>query len=459
MSGKVRARRNAGHDADAAAPNARDLALRTLALMDGCTPVQTAVDSVLGANPAPPRERRLASELVYGCARERIRTEAILARLLRKLDGLPRPMFHILAIAIHSLLFQGGIPAHAAISEAVKQAERRYGVRLARVANGVLRSLQRLGQAPLELAWYEDARDEPAVRQWRAACRFWSLPESIADLWRDAYGEEVALALMRRSFQRPWTGIRINARHPQAPALRDALAAAVPEAERTSLGAWGMAFAPGRLPEEVLGQTLAQLRGTGLLAFQSAGSQAVLAELELDAWREAVWDACAGVGGKSLALLEASVPVRLATDTSLARLSRLAALRESAGAAPLLPALADAAMPPLRGWEGHILVDAPCSGLGVLARRPDIRFPGRRSREVLRAYPNTQVRILTALAARLEHGRELAYLTCTLNPQENEGVVAALLEQERGLELVRSWTTPMNHPWLEGMYGALLRRR
>ncbi|WP_165078463.1 MULTISPECIES: transcription antitermination factor NusB [unclassified Desulfovibrio] len=459
MSGRACGRRASGHGAEAAPSVARELALRSLALVDEGTPVQAAVDSVLGALPAPLRERRLASELVYGCARERIRTGAILARLLRKPEGLPRPLRHILAIAIHSLLFQAGIPAHAAISEAVKQADRRYGARLARVANGVLRSLQRLGDAPLEQAWYEDARDQPAVRQWRAACRFWSLPESIADLWRDAYGEEVALALMRRSFQRPWTGIRINARHAQAAALRDALAAAVPDAQRASLGAWGMAFAPGALPEEVLGQTLAQLRGSGLLSFQSAGSQAVLAELGLDAWREPVWDACAGVGGKSLALLEAGVPVRLATDTSWARLSRLAMEGAPHGSPPLLLALADAAKPPVGRWGGHILVDAPCSGLGVLARRPDIRFPGRRGKEMLRAWPQTQTRILAALAARLRHGRELAYLTCTLNPQENEGVVAALLEREQGLELVRSWTTPMEHPWLEGMYGALLHRR
>lgn len=459
MSPGARPRHNRKHGAGPAAVSARDLALRALALMDDGTPVQAAVDSVLAAHPAAARERRLASELVYGCARERIRTEAILARLLRKPAGLPRPMLHSLAIAVHSLLFQGGIPAHAAISEGVSQVERLYGVRLARVANGVLRSLQRLGDAPMELAWYEDAPDPPAKRHWRAACRFWSLPESIADLWRDTYGEEAALALMRRSFQRPWTGIRINAAHPQAEALRAALADAVPAPDRAFVGAWGMAFAPGALPEEILGTPLAHLREQGVLAYQSAGSQAVLKELGLDSWREPVWDACAGVGGKSVALLEAGVPVRLATDTSLGRLSRLAEACEAAPWPELSLALADAARPPLRSWSGHILVDAPCSGLGVLARRPDIRFPGRRSGEALRAYPQTQGRILAALAKRLEPGRELAYLTCTLNPQENEEVVAALLEQESRLELVRSWTTPLEHLWMEGMYGALLRRR
>lgn len=437
---------------------ARDLAVRALTLMDEGMPVQAAVDSVLAATSPAPRERRLVAELVYGCARERIRCDAILGRLLRKPRGLPRPMLHCLAIAVHSLLFQARIPAHAAISEAVRQVERQYGQRLGRVANGVLRTLQRLGDAPQDAAWYEDASDAPGLRAWRAACRFWSLPDTIADLWRDAYGEEAALALMRRSFERPWTGIRINAQHPDARALRDVLEAAVPEGERKNVGPWGMAFAPGALPEEALGESLASLREAGVLDFQSAGSQAILRELGLHHWQKPVWDACAGVGGKSLALLEAGVPVRLATDMSAKRLRLLDATLARRGRQQTAVALADAGRPPLRRWPGHILLDAPCSGLGVLARRPDIRFSGRRNKATLRAYAETQQRILTALAQRLEHGRELAYLTCTLNPAENEAVVENLLAQQRGLELVRSWTTPLTHPWLEGMFGALLRR-
>lgn len=447
------------HVAGSRKADARDLAVRALTLMDGGMPVQAAVDSVLAASSPTPRERRLAAELVYGCARERIRCVAILARLLRKPGDLPRPMLHCLAIAVHSLLFQSRIPDHAAISEAVRQVDRLYGKRLGRVANGVLRSLQRLGDAPQDTGWYAEASDAPALRAWRAVCRFWSLPESIADLWRDAYGEEAALALMRRSFQRPWTGIRINARHPEAVALRDALEAAVPMAERENFGPWGIAFAPGALPEEVLGEPLARLRERGVLDFQSAGSQAVLLELGLGQWRRPVWDACAGVGGKSVALLEAGVPVTLATDLSARRLGLLASTLARRGLTRTAVALADAAQPPLRSWQGHILVDAPCSGLGVLARRPDIRFPGRRNAETMRAYARTQQRILAALSRRLMSGCELAYLTCTLNPAENEALVDGQLARDGGLELVRTWTTPVSHPWLEGMFGAVLRRR
>lgn len=439
--------------------DARDCAVLALERMDDGMPVQAAVDEVLAGHSLPARERRLCAELAYGCARERIRCDAILGRLLRRPGDLPRPMLHCLAIAVHSLLFQARIPGHAAVSAAVRQVDSRYGVRLAGVANGVLRSLQRLGDAPREIAWYEEARDAPDRRAWRAACRFWSMPPEIADLWRHAYGEETALALMRRCFQRPWTGVRINAGHPLATAARRALEEAVPEASRAVAGAWGLAFAPGALPEEALGMSLAELREAGVLEFQSAGSQVLLRELGLMAWDAPVWDACAGVGGKSRALLEAGVPVRLATDLSRGRLARLRSARPGEGSLGPALAIADAARPPVRAWGGHILADAPCSGLGVLGRRPDIRFPGRRTMAVLREYPETQARILTALAARLQPGRELAYLTCTLNPSENEAAVASLTEADTNLELVRSWVTPMSHPWLEGMYGAVVRRR
>lgn len=440
-------------------PTARDLALKALTLMDDGMPIQAAVDAVLSVNALAGCERRLCSELVYGCTRERIRSDFILSRLLRNPGKLPRPMLHALAIAVHCLVWPSRIPPHAAISEAVTQVERLYGRSLARVANGALRSLQRLGDAPQDLAWYVDPQDAPDQRQWQAQSRFWSLPLDICDLWRSAYGEDAALSLMRRSFERPWTGIRINARAAQARALRSALEAAIPESQRASLGPWGMAIAPGALPDEVLSHSLWDLRQTGALSFQSAGSQAAIAGLGLTDWAEPVWDACAGVGGKSLALLESGVDVRLASDLSASRLGLLALACAARVLAQPALALADAIRPPLAAWRGHILADVPCSGLGVLARRPDIRFPGRRSPEVLRQYAASQRRILKALAGRLEKGRQLAYITCTVNPQENEAVVSALLKERRDITLLGVWQTPLEHPWLEGMYGALLARR
>ena len=440
------------------ADDARDQALKVLALLDEGRPIQSALDDILISSSLSNRDRRLCTELVYGCARERIRTDFILSQLLPNPERLPRLMLHVLAIAIHSLMFQTRIPAHAAISQAVAQAKRHFGLKLARVANGALRSFQRLGAAPQDLSWYEDRKIAPEKRCWQAQCLFWSLPESIANLWRQAYGDDGALMLMRRSFRRPWTGIRFNARSEKASAIRQELERTIPESERVAIGNSGLAFAPGVLPQEVSGSPLADLRSQGHISFQSAGSQTVIAELGLASWQGSVWDACAGAGGKSLALLENGVVVQLATDLSATRLAQLACSCAASGIAQPALAIADASRPPLRSWKGHILADVPCSGLGILARRPDIRFPERRSQRILKQYAASQRMILKSLAQFLKSGRQLAYITCTLNPEENENLIGAMLKEDRGLTLVRSWSTPIEHPWLEGMYGALLER-
>lgn len=470
------------------------------------------------------QDKALCTELVYGCLRTEIRLRFILSSVLSKPQGLPPAMLTVLTLAVYGLLFQDKVPAHAAIHEAVDQVRRLFGQGLARVANGALRSLQRMGQEPLEPAFYQS---KPKARKgsghgagkdaFFSQCIYYSIPLWIGTLWRDAYGEEPALALMRRAFARPYSALRINAGHPSADALYAALAAGEepatihshslpvatqpfpsdvpphgalqpqsaleqsqispqhtvntdvtlshfgassthgPVADKSVLvriGRWGLAFAPGQMPRAVLGHDLRHWQALGALSWQSAGSQTALLELGLDSWREPVWDACAGYGGKSMALMEWGGPVGLCTDRSAARLRGLPGQCAVLNL-PLPPiCLADAARPPVRAWPGHILVDAPCSGLGVLARRPDIR---RREPQHLAELEELQRAILTTLAGYLQPGRELAYITCTLNPAENEQAVAWLLKSHKNLRLVRQWQTSHDDAWLEGMYGAVLR--
>lgn len=441
--------------------DAREAALHVLTLVDAGQPLQGALDAVLDASRLAARERRLCADLAYGVCRECVRLDAIFSRLLPAPEGLPRPMRHILALGAHSLLFQARVPAHAAIFCAVEMARVRYGQRMARLANGVLRSLQRLGDAVADSAWYagdDHSRQSADDVRWHGLCRFWSMPDAIAGLWRKAYGEDAALSLMRRSFQRPWTGLRVNAAFPEAMALRESLVAQAQPGQWEALGAWGLAFAPGAVPQIALGHELDHWRRRGALAFQAAGSQRVLLELGLEQWDAPVWDACAGFGGKSVALAEWGCQVALATDTSGKRLALLRPHFDARALVPPLVALADAARPPMRAWAGNILADVPCSGLGVLGRRPDIRCAMLRNRSV-QHFAAEQRRILRALSGCLQPGRALAYITCTLNPLENEETVAWLLKQDAGLRLVREWMTPHDHPWLEGMYGAVFRRK
>lgn len=480
--------------------NGRTAALRALLLTDQGQSAQQALASVLDAKAERKREsagnektgalaavglsvqdRALCTELVYGCLRTEIRLNFILSTVLPRPQSLPRPMLLILAIGVYGLMFQDKVPAHAVIHEAVDQVRRLFGQGLSRVANGALRSLQRTGQQPLLPAFYSTKKNgekgqpvDSESQSFSAQCVFYSTPLWIGTMWRNAYGEEAALALLRRSFNRPYSALRINAIHPDARELYDALAcngetsaasglsggessevtesgsSAVP----VKIGQWGLAFAPGQMPREALGVDLRNWLSQGALSWQSAGSQMALLELGLDAWREPVWDACAGYGGKSMALMEWGVPVGLCTDRSISRLRGLRAQCATLSLPQPVIGIADATEPPVRQWDGHILVDVPCSGLGVLARRPDIR---RREPQHLAELEELQLAMLCRLASMLQPGRELAYITCTLNPSENEKAVAYLTEKNKKIKLVRQWQTSHDHAWLEGMYGALLR--
>jgi 16S rRNA (cytosine967-C5)-methyltransferase len=240
-------------------------------------------------------------------------------------------------------------------------------------------------------------------------------------------------------------------------ASADVLRTALTEAGASAVASNGFAFAPGALPSFLLGMPLSNWQAAGAVSFQSAGSLAALEALGLAERKSfAWWDACSGQGGKAFALLERGVEVVLCSDTSLNRLSRISAQCIALGLRKPRIVQADAASPPLAGWDGHILLDVPCSGLGVLARRPDLRR--RITAGHFERCAALQARILRRTAGYLLPGRCLAYITCTLNPEENQSQISRFLAEHDGFTLVAEWQTPLEHPWLEGMYGALLER-
>ncbi|MDE5832700.1 MAG: antitermination protein NusB, partial [Desulfovibrio sp.] len=208
-------------------------------------------------------------------------------------------------------------------------------------------------------------------------------------------------------------------------------------------------------PAPLLERGPGSLFGEGVFSFPAAGSQMAIRELGLRDWREPVWDCCAGAGGKTLALLDAGVPVTLASDPSPSRpRAMLAECRRLKIAAPGL-VRASALAPPLTVWRGNILADVPCSGSGVLARRPDLRL----KKPDIAAFARLQLGILESCASLLQPGKELAYITCSRNPAENEELAARFLKKHPEMEQTRSWQTPVEHPWLEGMGGVVLRKK
>lgn len=417
--------------------NARKCALRALHNVEKGMTVQAALEQS-GLNGD---DRRFVSDLVYGVLRTRLRLKRELAQFLPNIDKLPQDLLSALYLGVYALLFQDKARDHAIVNETVKLVRAKFGQRLGNLANAVLRRLT--GQAK---AGKESGQHDPS---------YWAMSESIAALWRNAYGVEESLALMRRSFQRPWSCLRVNLSHEASSDIHRELGQ-LPEA--VMVGPAGIAFPPGHLPRQICGHPLVKWQKDGVISSQAAASQLILEKLGIyESWRHTpIWDACAGVGGKTFALAEQRAQVCLASDLSPIRLSQFRSdcRRLRLPNPPIC--VADAAQPPLLSWPGHILADVPCSGLGVLGRRPDIkeRF---RERDLARLLA-IQERIVHSLALLLQPGRELAYMTCTLNPEENEGRIASLRKLVPQLQIMAEWQTPHDHPWLEGMYGCLLRR-
>lgn len=444
-------------------PNARNTAICALLLVDGGLSAQQALVSALAHVTAskmeqgesvslcglPALERNLCSELVYGYLRTEIRIAFILSKILPRPQSLPRPLLYVLGLAVYGLLFQDRVPDHAAVFTAVETARALYGQGMAKVANGALRSVQRLADAPMQQDFY--AGQGATAHSPQHLALFYSLPVWIVGHWNKRYGPMAAEQLAQRSFARPWSALRVNACHSSAEQLRSALLAC----GGAPVGKWGCAFAPGALPAMVDDQTLAEWQTSGAVSYQSAGSQLVIEQLGLYGWNKPVWDVCAGFGGKTVALLERGVAVPLATDRSRQRLAGLPGQCERLALPQPVTLLADAANPPMTAWTGQILVDAPCSGLGVLSRRPDIR---RRPQQLAVDHEQLQHNMLERLVGLLQPGCELAYITCTLRVQENEKQIERLMREHSGLRLCNQWQTPNEHPWLEGMFGAVLRK-
>jgi 16S rRNA (cytosine967-C5)-methyltransferase len=176
---------------------------------------------------------------------------------------------------------------------------------------------------------------------------------------------------------------------------------------------------------------LADLAADGLLFPQDVGSQLVA---HLAVFPGRVLDACAAPGGKALLVADrlASSGRVIAAEASPRRRRILAELCSRWGAHNVALVGADALRPPFRGAFDTILVDAPCTGLGTLARRPDIRWRVR-PRDVDR-HARRQAEMLEALSPLVRIGGRLVYATCSVEDEENEHVVQPFLESHPGFE-------------------------
>ena len=335
------------------------------------------------------RDRAFAMQLAYGTV-QRVRTldhgiETLARRPLRKLDA---PVRTALRLGAYQLGFLESVPAHAAVDEGVELVHAAGLGRAVAFANAVLRRLA-VGLRDLLAVLPEATPAEAALRH--------SYPDWVAEAWWRELGREDALALMRAQNEPTETVVRVNLRRAgdlpgeRYPDLANALR---------------------------LSQVSSEWLERGLVWPQSAASQLAGLAVGVEPG-ERVLDLCAAPGGKATQLAETAADV-VAVEKHAGRARELAANAERLGADNVRVVNADALALPddLRGFD-RALVDAPCSGLGVLASRPDLRWRAE-------PLPDLQLELLRSAAERVRPGGTLTYAVCTIHNAENEDVVDAL---------------------------------
>ncbi|MCP9841706.1 16S rRNA (cytosine(967)-C(5))-methyltransferase [Synechococcus sp. J7-Johnson] len=432
---------------------ARRVAWRVLQAVAAGAYTDLALERELRRSPLAPADRGLATELACGAIRQRGLLDGWIDALGKvRAERQPPPLRWLLHLGLYQLLFTARVPASAAVSTTVELAKRDGLARLAPVVNGLLRACLRRRQAlpPGAAPW--EPLPLPADPAASLALRG-SLPPWLAAGLLQWLPSEGAEAFALAANQPPSLDLRVNRLRATREGVIEALAAAGVSAEPLPDLPWGLSLG-GRSGD------LRALPGyaEGHWSVQDRTAQ-VIAPLLDPQPGERLLDACAAPGGKSthLAELIGDTGSVLAVDRSEGRLRRLRDNARRLGLSAIEPLTADAVLPgaiPGPPFDG-ILLDAPCSGLGTLARHPDARWrmtPGSISELVA-----LQRNLLEAMLPLLVPGGRLVYATCTVHPSENGDLIVAFLEHHPGWRLLsqqQHWPGPQGG---DGFFAAVLQ--
>lgn len=394
------------------------------------------------------RDRGLVTTLVYGVLRHRARLDKLIdsfADKPRKIKGELREIMRVAAFEIVEL----ERPLAIANSEASKLAKRidPHG-RLSGMLTAILSMIDR--DWPIMDVALQDGDVVDGLR-FR-----WSLPRWLAKRWVAQLGPEQALARGRALAEIPTVDLRVDLHRSDAAAMREALAAELPSLQFIDLpeaaGAQPQCLRVRGGGDLFYGPSFEQ----GLISVQSLGSQQAVRVLDPQPGQR-VLDACAGMGTKTVQIAEHMQRrgAIVAVDLSGERLAELDGQRERTGLGQAELSL-EIIETDLSADSGHaslaeasfdvVLLDAPCTGLGNLARHPELRWTAVEANIGERAA--LQGALLDRCAALVRVGGRIVYAVCSLEPEEGEQVVAAFLASERGRgferELVQAWT-PEQH--------------
>ena len=360
-------------------------------------------------------DKGLVTEIVYGTVARKLTLEWYLSHFIEDRDKLDNWLYILLLLSAYQLRYLDKVPNHAVVNEAVELAKaRKKGSE--KLVNAVLRRILREGWPDIDSIKRKNKRDSIA----------YSLPVWLVSKLKEEYGEERAQAIFESLLERNKASIRVN------DLSRKEEIKAVLEASDSPLAVSGLVKEQGHFAGH-------DLFVEGAITIQDESSQLVAPTLDLQG-DEQVLDACAAPGGKTAHMASYLTSGKVtALDLYDHKLDLIQENAERLGVADQVQTQKLDARKVHEFFEkdsfDKILVDAPCSGIGLLRRKPDIKY--NKETADFMSLQEIQLEILGSVCQTLRKGGIITYSTCTIVSEENFQVVGAFLESHPEFEQVK----------------------
>ncbi len=365
-------------------------------------------------------DKALIQEIFFGVIRWQRRLDWIVKQFYRgDFAKAPRFMRYILLSACYQLSFMDRVPAYAAIHEAVDLAKMKGGNYWGRKTNAILRAFQR-GKRQLK---YPDIKRVPIQS---IAVQF-SHPAWMVERWIERWGVDETIALCRANNNNPLLSLRVNRLKTTNRIIEDLLA-------KNSISARQSRYIENflmanRLPDLSSFEPFQQ----GLFSVQDA-SAGLACQLLAPQPSDLIVDLCAAPGGKTTFLAELTRDQAniIAIDVNVSRLNLVRQNIKRLGLASVRLVQADGTRFNCKAVD-KIILDAPCSGLGVLAKRIDLRW--KRTLDQIKELAQLQLKMLKNAARLVKPGGVIVYCTCTIEPEENEQIIKDFLIEAKDFQV------------------------
>lgn len=393
---------------------ARGVALKVLQeIFDNGAYSNIALNKVLQASQLSETDKSLVTELVYGTVSRKITLEWYLAHVIEDREKLDSWVYHLLMLSLYQILFLDKIPNHAVVNEAVNIAKRGRGTD--KFVNAILRKF--LNNPLPDIVSIKRKKKRLSIQ--------YSTPVWLIATLFEEYGEERAEAILASLFIRNKASVRVTDSS-EVDRLAEEL-----QAQYSQLSPVGLVKTKGHFASSSVFKD-------GRVTIQDETSQLVAPTLKIEGWEE-ILDACAAPGGKTCHMASYLTTGRvMALDLYDHKLSLVQDNAQRLGLADrVVTQKLDAHLVAQEfgpDYFDKILVDAPCSGIGLIRRKPDIKY--RKESADFDQLQKIQLSILDSVCQTVKKGGIITYSTCTIVGKENQEVLAKFLEQHPNFEQV-----------------------